>query len=202
MTSEVIPERMSGLTVLLDQAAQGSEHGFSLLVNEAYDQLKRVAASRLRRRYGEQAGQMTLQPTVLAHDVLVRLRDQHTAMQNTDHFFAIAARLMFQLIADYDRARLALKRGGVAGVRALSPSDAFPDNAGGEGKDDSRDGIARVIETLHEADPRAAEIAVLHAVCGHPLESIAEALDLSLSTVKRDWRLARVWLAERLGDRA
>ena len=198
MREAAVSQRMEGLTTLLDNAAHSPEHGFSLLVDQAYTQLKKVAANRLLRRYGDRAGQMTLQPTVLAHDVLMRLREQQSALQNTDHFFAIAARLMFQIIVDHDRARLALKRGGVERLQRLEVAEM--EATGLAASPGTGNAVVDAIASLHSVDPRATEIAVLHVVCGHPLETIAEALDISLSTVKRDWRFARGWLAKQLGE--
>ncbi len=181
------------LTELLNRVADGGNAAFSRLVELAYDDLHRVAAARLRARYGDRAAHMTISPTALTNDVVMRLREQRSAMQNTQHFFAIATRLMLQLIMDEARGRLAQKRGGGQRPQPLEEQDRADQT--GFGRAEVEPGqFAKLIAALHDADPRAAEVAVLHVFCGHALEAIAVALDLSLATVKRDWRSARAWL--------
>ncbi len=181
------------LTELLDRVADGENAAFSCLVELAYDDLHRVAAARLRARYGDRAAHMTISPTALTNDVVMRLREQRSAMQNTQHFFAIATRLMLQLIMDEARGRLAQKRGGGEKPKPLGEQDRADTPAYGRAEAEPGH-LAKLISELHDADPRASEVVVLHVFCGQTLEAIATALDLSLATVKRDWRSARAWL--------
>lgn len=195
---DAMTDHLTGLTALLDNAARGGDHGFAQLVEFAYVQLKQVAAKRLRCRYGARAEHMSLRPTELTHEVIALLQRQKNALRNSQHFFAIAARLMFYVMSHHERVKRTLKRGG--GVKVSVLVDAKVDQLD---MTLVRDGAAaEAIRTLHEADPRAAEVAILHVVCGCPLPLIGEMLELSLSTVKRDWDLARAWLAVQLeGDK-
>ena len=97
------------VTRLVEGARQGDEAALAALMPLVYDELRRLAASYLRR---ERPGQ-TLQPTALVHDVYLRLmRDTQLSWQNRAHFFGIAARSMRQILVERSRARGAAKRGG------------------------------------------------------------------------------------------
>src|SRR5499426_4003998 len=94
---------------LVDGARQGDEQALATLVPLVYDELRRLAASYMRR---ERPGQ-TLQATALVHDAYIRLmQDSKLSWQNRSHFFGIAARSMRQILVERARARHAVKRGG------------------------------------------------------------------------------------------
>src|ERR1700722_2113027 len=103
---------------LVNSARQGDEQALATLVPLVYDELRRLAASYLRR---ERPGR-TLQPTALVHDVYLRLlQDSHLSWQNRAHFFGIAARSMRQILIERARARGAAKRGGELGWAPVDP---------------------------------------------------------------------------------
>src|ERR1700730_13665713 len=102
-------ESPAGVASLVDSARQGDEQALAALVPLVYDELRRLAASYLRR---ERQGQ-TLQATALVHDAYLRLlQDSKLSWQSRAHFFGIAARSMRQILVERARARGAAKRGG------------------------------------------------------------------------------------------
>ena len=177
---------------LVDGARKGDEQALATLVPLVYDELRRLAASYLRR---ERPGQ-TLQPTALVHDVYLRLlQDHHLSWQNRAHFFGIAARSMRQILVERARARHAEKRGGdqvrvtfdpgLIAAAADTPIDI-------ESLDDALTRLAAV-------DRELADVVDLRFFGGLSIEETAEALGSSPATVKRRWTLAKAWLARDLG---
>src|SRR5687767_10494066 len=160
------------------------------LLPVVYQELRRLAASYLRR---EKAGQ-TLQPTALVNEAYLRLlKDRPDRWQNRAHFCAIAAHSMRQILIERARARGALKRGGVRARVTL-------DDALVAGSDRSIDLIAldHALEKLAALDPVQARLVELRFFGGLTIEETAEALDMSPATVKRHWTVARAWLAREL----
>jgi RNA polymerase sigma factor (TIGR02999 family) len=157
-----------------------------------YQELKRLAASYLRR---ERPGQ-TLQPTALVHEAYLRLmKDNPERWQNRAHFCAIAAHSMRQILIEKARARGALKRGGAQPRVTLDESLVA-------GAEPSVDLVAldRALERLEAIDPEQARLVELRFFGGLTVEETAEALDISPATVKRHWTVARAWLARELGN--
>lgn len=163
----------------------------SKLFEVLYDELRRLARGHLRR---ENPGH-TLSATALAHEAWFRMAEQtRTQWQNRSHFLAVASTMMRRILVNHELARRAQKRDAelvpvtLSGLEQLSSA---PD---------------RDIVAVHEAllafetiDPRAAKVVELRFFGGLENEEIAEAMDISLATVKRDWTLARAWLQRALG---
>ena len=178
---------MAELTSLLaaarggDQAAAGQ--AFSLL----YDDLRRLARSRLR-----QHQTMTLLDTTsLVHESYLKLvGGSGLAVEDRNHFFAYAARVMRSVIVDFARARLAERRGGDAGHvvldTALGEKLAMPEN------DVLR--VHEALDVLAEADPRLAQVVEMRYFAGMTEVETAEALGISERTVRRSWDKARLLL--------
>lgn len=159
-----------------------------------YDELRRLAASYLRR---ERPGQ-TLQATALVHEAYVRLiAEKAHNWQNRTHFLAIAALSMRQILVQRARARRAAKRGGDPARITLdeqllpAPRHDAPDEVDLVALDAALDRLA----TLNE---RQAKIVEFRYFGGLSVEEAAEALNISPATVKRDWTLARAWLKREL----
>lgn len=181
----------------MGELAGGRQDAFASLVEAVYSDLHAIAEGRLRPRFGDRLRAMTISPTVLAHDAAMALLEQRTEWKNRDQFFALATRLMIRMITDYQRARLAQKRGG---GRRGAPLDEIDPATPTTKLDTDLDSTLRTIETLHDLYPRKAEVVTLHVVGGHPLPRIAEMVGVSLPTVERDWRFAKAWLADRLSE--
>src|SRR5262249_35281347 len=176
---------------LVDSARQGDEQALATLVPLVYDELRRLAASYLRR---ESPGQ-TLQATALVHDAYLRLlQDSHLTWQNRAHFFGIAARSMRQILIERARARNAAKRGGQQVRVAFDPGLVLtaqepPDF---EALDDA-------LTRLDALDPELGRVVEMRFFGGLSIEETAEALGISAATVKRRWTVAKAWLARDLG---
>jgi RNA polymerase sigma factor (TIGR02999 family) len=155
-----------------------------------YEQLRRLAHQRLRREGPEQP----LNTTALVHDAYLKLVDiRHARFRDRAHFLAMASRVMRRLLVDQARARRAVKRGSGAADMELAealwvaepPNGALPD-------------LDEALQRLEGTDPRQCRIVEQRYFGGMTLEETAEALGVSLATVKRELRFAHAWLAVEL----
>jgi RNA polymerase sigma factor (TIGR02999 family) len=175
---------------LVESARRGDEQALSALMPLVYDELRRLAASYMRR---ERPGQ-TLQATALVHDAYIRLmQDSKLSWQNRSHFFGIAARSMRQILVERARARRAVKRGG---SRIRVTLDAGLLAAGAPAID--LEAIDEALTRLEALDPELARVVEVRFFGGLSIEEAAEALDVSPATVKRRWTVAKAWLAREL----
>lgn len=174
------------VTQLLAAAAQGDEAAFNELLPLVYDELHRQAQSYMAR----QPHGATLQATALVHEAYLRLAQQaDKAWENRVHFFAVAATAMRHVLVDHARARQRDKRGGGALQLSLSAAANQADEQVWEllALDDA-------LKTLATLDPQQSRLVELRFFGGLTMEETAAALNLSLSTAEREWRLARAWL--------
>lgn len=177
---------------LLSRASQGDLKAVSELMPLVYEELRRLAASYVRR---ERPGQ-TLQATALVHEAYVRLiNEKSRTFQNRTHFLAIAALSMRQILVQRARARRAAKRGGDP-ERITLDEQLFAAPQGGPEVDLVALDLA--LEKLAALDPRQAKVVELRYFGGLSVEEVAGVLDISPATVKRDWTLARAWLKREL----
>jgi RNA polymerase sigma factor (TIGR02999 family) len=182
------------ITRLLGIAAQGDAAAFEQVAAWAYTELERLAASRMRRRYGGRLDGLTLEPAALVNETFLRLLEKPIGFENRRHFLAFASRLMLGALADYERRRRAQKRGGDrlrVTLTGLADDVRSPDVALSD--------LEAAFEELEALDARKAEIVKLRVLWGASNEDAARLLEISESTVERDWRFSRMWLGERLG---
>jgi len=180
----------ASVTQLLGAIRGGDSAALNEVVAALYPELRRLAAAHLRR---ERSGH-TLQPTALVHELyLSLLRNQRIQYQDRAHFLAVSARLMRRVLVDHARGRVAVKRG--AGRTAI-PLDGV-DVAGPSSAVDLLE-FEDALERLLQRDDRAGRVAELRVFGGLELDEMSSALNVSLSTVKRDWRLAKAWFAREL----
>jgi RNA polymerase sigma factor (TIGR02999 family) len=171
---------------LLEKWRDGDHEALGALVPRLYDDLRQVAHQYLRKaRPGH-----TLQTTALVHETYLRLEQHHAPQfQNRQHFVAVCALLMRQILMGYERTRHAAKRG--AGITAIALDDAIAPAKGRTfdliALDDALTGLARL-------DPKQSQIVELRFFGGLSIEETAQLLGLSTATVKRHWATARVWL--------
>ena len=186
-----MPKAGSGqVTALLGQLGLGNEAARDELVTLVYPELRRIAARYMRQ---ERPGH-TLRTTGLVHEVYVRLFGSHDGdWQNRAHFFAAVAREMRHILVDYARARNAEKR--PEGRVQLSLSDV--DVAAGEREEDIVS-LDEALSRLEGLNPRASRVVELRFFAGLGERESAEALDVSLSTLKREWIFAKAWLFDQL----
>ena len=184
-------DRANGdVTGLLIKLRQGDKSALDTLIPLVYGELRRVASARLR---GERPGQ-SLQTTALVHETYLRFVDLHRlTLENRTHFFAVAARLMRQILVDHARRAHADKRGGhmtIISVEAEPPLQA-PDIVDVLALD-------QALEELALMDARLCRVVELKFFAGLTIDEMAEALDVSPATIERDWAAAKAWLYARL----
>jgi len=181
------PGQAQTITGLLQRWHKGDPEAASSLMPLVYDELRRLADSYLRRER-----RISICRTELVHELYLRLPQSLPEFENRSHFFGIAARLMRQILVDLAREQNRLKR------RSDAPTIAIP------GAGSRQPGLVDVLvldqclNRLQAFDPRKARIVELRSFGGLTLEEVADALDLSLATVKRDWSVARLWLRREL----
>ena len=177
------------VTRLLAEVREGNQEAADQLVPLVYDELRRMAASQMQR---ERPGH-TLQATALVHEAYVRLVGEEPA-QNRAHFFAIAANSMRRVLLDYARRHHAEKRGG-AGARKV---DLDAELLVGENALEDVIAIDEALERLARIDERQSRMLELRFFAGMDVEQTAEAMGMSATTVKREWRSAKAWLKHEL----
>jgi RNA polymerase sigma factor (TIGR02999 family) len=178
------------ITDLLVACGDGDQGALDALAPLVQQELHRVAA---RQMAGERPGHI-LQPTALINEVHVRLVDCHNVKwQNRAHFFSVAARIMRRILLDAARARDRAKRGGDAVQVSLAdvPDVPAPPTQDLVLLDDA-------LKTLETLDPRQSQVVELRFFGGLSLEEVAEAHQVSVGTVRRDWSLAQAWLYREL----
>jgi len=162
------------------------------LIPVVYDRLRALAHQRLAAAPAEHS----LNTTGLVHEAYLRFVESSGAtFRSRDHFLAIAAGVMRNVLVDHARARVAAKRGGGAALLELR------EEAWVTGVDlDRVEDLDEALKRLELLDERQARMIEQRYFGGLSLEEIASAMDLSLATVKRDLRSARAWLATELGE--
>jgi RNA polymerase sigma-70 factor (ECF subfamily) len=157
-----------------------------------YDELRRLAASYMRR---ERPGQ-TIQATALVHEAYLKLADGPAPWTNRQHFIGIAARAMRQILVDRARARGAQKRW--AGMDRVSLNESL---VGALQEDAMLPALDEALTRLEKLDPEQARIVELRYFVGLGIEEAADALKISPATLKRRWAMARAWLHRELSPR-
>lgn len=180
---------LEDLTQLLQDWHDGRKDALDDLLVAVYQELRQLAQHNLR---GERSDH-TLQTTALVHEAYLRLLDQQgVAWQSRAHFFGIASRLMRRILVDYARRRRSAKRDGGARVPLEDDLVAVEDPADLELLD-------RALVDLEALDPKQARLIELRFFGGLTIAQAAEALGVSPATAKREWRVAKAWLARQLG---
>jgi RNA polymerase sigma factor (TIGR02999 family) len=179
---------MGELTVLLQRTLGGDVEAREPLYRLLYPELMRLARGHLSR-----AGTISLDATALLHEAYLRVADSlGTPTANRRVFYAYASKVMHSVLIDYLRERAAEKRGG--GVESVTltgaPDSIFTRRSVGE--------IEDAMQALAKIDERAFRVVEMRYFAGMSEDDIAQALDVSLATVGRDWRKARAFLYENL----
>lgn len=183
---------MGEVTELLQRAAEGETDATEPLYRLLYPELMSLARSRL-----ANAGSISLDASAILHEAWMRLAKTANAPRKNRHvFYAYASRAMHSVIVDYVRERNAQKRGG--GQDKLTLSNNLADAIFTE---NSISAIEQLMAQLRKIDERAYRVVEMRYFAGMGEQEIAEALGMSLPTVQRDWRKARMFLFERLGEK-
>ena len=184
------PTDPADVTQWLRQLGDAAPGASSQLFELLYEELRRIARMHLRR---ENPGH-TLSATSLAHEAWFRMADQtRTQWQNRNHFLAVSSTIMRRILVNHELARRADKRDVelvAVTLSGLEQIGAAPD----------RDVVAvhEALLAFEPVDARAAKVVELRFFGGMENEEVAEALGISLATVKRDWAVARAWLHREL----
>jgi len=174
------------VTQLLVSWSNGDRQAADALMPLVYGELRRLAASYLRRERSDH----TLQSTALVHEAFIRMVDQRDVQwQSRAHFYGIAAQMIRRILVDHARTHQAEKRG--SGALKLSLDDALQLSVPQELN------LLRLDEALDQLaalDERQSRVVELRFFTGLSVEETAEVMKISTATVKRQWSSARAWL--------
>lgn len=180
------------VTELLLEWQQGDREALDRLTPLVYDELRRIA-----HRYVQmERNGHTLETTALVNEAYLRLvGGQKIDWQNRSHFFAVTAQVMRHILIDHARRRRYMKRGGEVQRVSLEEANAMTEVRAAElvALDEALDALAKL-------DPRKSRVVELRYFGGLNLEETADVLEISMMTVRRDWRAAKAWLYRRMRD--
>jgi RNA polymerase sigma factor (TIGR02999 family) len=184
-------DQSAHFTRILSAVEQGDPHAADQLLPLVYDELRKLAATKLAQ---EKPGQ-TLQATALVHEAYLRLVDVEEAQSwnSRGHFFAAAAEAMRRILIEQARQKGSQRRGGARERRDLRDDDVLAAPLDEELLD-----LDEALTKLATVDPQAAELVKLRVFAGMTVEEIAQVQGTSPRTVKRDWAYARAWLGREL----
>jgi RNA polymerase sigma factor (TIGR02999 family) len=180
------------VTLLLERLKSGDREAGERLMPLVYAELRRLAAAQMR---FETPGH-TLQPTALVHEAYLRMvRIREIDWHGRSHFYAVAAQIMRRILVDHARSRGAAKRGGPQAPLPLDEALAYA-----EAKSARLLDLDEALNRLEQLDPRKSKVVELRFFGGLNEDEIGAVLGISARTVKRDWSLARAWLAAELAS--
>jgi RNA polymerase sigma-70 factor (ECF subfamily) len=178
------------VTMLLAAWRGGDERAGHELMTVVYGQLRKLAGACLR----DEREPRTLQPTALVNELYLALFSrQPVDCEDRLHFLHLAARQMRNLVIDHARGRKNRKRGGDVQKLALDDARDHAINLDARLPD-----LDDALERLEGLDPRSAKIVELRFFGGLTEQEVADLLNISVATVKRDWEFARSWLLSQL----
>jgi len=178
------------ITELLAELSGGNRTVVDALMPRVYEELRTLARRQLR---GERAGR-TLNTTALVHEAYLKLVNQNqVTWQNRAHFFSLAALAMRRILINYAHRRMAEKRGGGQAVATFEEGDVVR-----ETRAEELVALDEALARLEQFNERQSQVVTYRFFGGLTQEEIAEVLNVSVPTVRRDWRLARAWLSREL----
>jgi RNA polymerase sigma factor (TIGR02999 family) len=181
---------VSDVTKILQSASLGESGVLEKLFPLVYEELRNLAAARMRNEWGGH----TLQPTALVHEAWLRLvKEEDWTWQNRAHFFHAAAEAMRRILIEHARRKAALKHGG--GQQRVDLTEL---ECPAPSPDERMLLIDEALEKLAREHPERAKIVVMKFFGGMTNQEVAVALGLGERTVYRHWECAKVWLFEKL----
>jgi RNA polymerase sigma factor (TIGR02999 family) len=186
------PSQPQEVTQLLLAWTEGDQGALQRLVPLVYNEMRRLAKCQMRRERPDHS----LQTTALINEAYLKLVDiRNVHWQNRAHFFALCARMMRRILVDFARSRRYIKRGG--GAQPISLDQAVTVSP-----EQSKDLVAveNALKALTKIDARKGQVVELRFFGGLTAEETAEVLKVSPETVRRDWKLAKVWLLRELSE--
>ncbi len=188
-----MPDPPDEVTKLLRDWNRGDTEALERLIPLVFDDLRQIAGALFQRENEAH----TLQPTALVNEVYLRLIKQKVEWQNREQFFALAALLMRRILVDYAKQRQTAKRGSGAVKVPLHLLTKIPQVS----PDLDFEALDEALTRLEEIDSRQAHIVELRFFVGLRHEEIGELLGISETTVKREWKTARLWLFRELSKK-
>ena len=177
------------ITILLNAVGAGSENAPEKLLEVVYEDLRRLAGAYMKNERGDH----TLQATALVHEAFIRLVNwENVTWQNRAHFFAVAAEVMRKILVDHARQKNAQKRSGGQKIE-LHEAISFSDE-----KEFDVLALEDALQSLEKLDARQAKIVELRFFGGLSIEETAYILNVSETTVKREWTFAKAWFQREL----
>ena len=188
-------QQYPGLGEILSNATPGDDKTFQALLPKVYAELRALAGSYL-------AGQAahTLQPTALVHEAFIKMIGQDRQWTGRDHFMAVAARAMRQVLVDHARRAGATKRGGGA-AKADINIEVLATEPGGHTRELRVIELDELLNELARSDERAARGAEMRLFGGMEQDQIARVQGVSRTVVTTDWQFARAWLAAKVREK-
>ena len=180
---------MDAITQVLNAIEQGDAKAAEQLLPLVYDELRKLAAQKVAQ---EKPGQ-TLQATALVHEAYLRLVDVDIAFQDQAQFFALAARILRNILVNYAKAHKRQKRGGAAHKVEFDESMVVGQGAAGQVLE-----LDEALQRLALHDQRKGDIMELLCFGGLTYDETAAALQISPATVHREIKLAKAWLRREL----
>ena len=177
------------LTTLLHAWRAGSGTAFADVMDQVYDQLRTIAAMRVSRSRGS----VTLSPTELLHEVLLKVAPAPMEWNDRAHFFASMSLAIRSVLVDHARSRFADKRGGNDRVH-VTLTDSI--GAGEESVAADLLALEQALTQLEAMDARCGQVLHLTYFGGLSREEVAAILNISVPTVARDLRFSRAWVAK------
>lgn len=186
------------ITVLLNAWADGAPDALEELMPRVVGELRTTA----RRYFAQERSNHTLQPTALVNEVFVRLVGRRkVSWSNRAHFFGFAAQTMRHILVDHARRHRAQRRGG-DDLRLVPLDEAFGVAATAQDEVDLLD-LDTALKNLEEMDANACRVVELRYFAGLTLKEVASVTGMSVSTARRLWDFAKIWLFRELrGDSA
>ncbi|MHC4140439.1 MAG: ECF-type sigma factor [Planctomycetota bacterium] len=187
------------ITLLLREVEAGRRGALDELMVMVYADLENMARAYLRKHFGNRAEAITLEPASLVNESFLKLIKQRKTYDNSGHFFTIASRVMLRVLIDYRRRRDATRRGGRRTRITLVLDEHQVASREPRTPALEVEQLADALEKLEALSPRKADTVKMRVIWGLDLKQTAEALDVSIATVSRDWRFAKAWLSEAVG---
>jgi RNA polymerase sigma factor (TIGR02999 family) len=181
---------MSEATLLLTAIDQGDPKAAEKLLGIVYEELRRLAASKMAR----ESASHTLQPTALVHEAWLRLvGDKNPSFENRAHFFSAAAEAMRRILIESARRKLTQRHGGGYKRVDIEIQDlAAPDT------DQQMVSVHEVLDSLAKGHPVQAEVIKLRYFAGMTNEETAQVLGITVASTKNYWTFARAWIRKEI----
>lgn len=181
----------NNITILLNQVTKGDNIALDEILPIVYNELRKISSKYLRNEYRKH----TLQTTELVHEAYLKLiGSNQLSWESRYHFFRIAAKSMRQILVDYARKKKSLKRGEGKTQLPLEEANIIV----GESEEQILN-LNDALNKLEALGERSSKVVELRFFSGLSLEETAEVLNISVATVKRDWKFAKAWLYREMG---